>query len=888
MSLIDERAKLSLSQGDTEPCGILKEQVYLLYKPSFLAALATIFAAGFLAHIQWNVIDHTTILWWLAAMWVVVAVRIVCFFLFKRKKPDSSQTPFWGNLYIVVTICAGAAWGSAGVFLFPNDFEHQAATIVILAGMAGGAIATLAALRAPVLLFIILTMLPLIVRLFYEQVDIAVSFAIMCAVYTVFLVHSAKLIYNTHLQNITLLIRSLKKERRTRISEQTLLKTSGILKMIAKGDPASDIYDAIALLYESRHPGLRCSMLELKGNRLIHGGAPSLPKEYCDVVNGLENGPSVGSCGTSTYTGKRVLVENIETDPKWSKIKHFALPHGMRCCWSEPIKDKAGKVLGAFGMYYNHTALPNDHELGDLEAAASLAGIIMERQQREILLEKLHSAFEYAHDAIIIANLDARLEYVNPAFERMTGYSAEESVGKYFSILRSDKHPESFYNHLLKKSQAGEPWQGEIIIKCKDGSFLEVERSVSPVFDKQENILFQVAIQRDMTEQKILEEKFQQAQKLEAIGTLVGGIAHDFNNILAGMTGNLYLAQKYTTNMPRAQKKLNNIKELSFRAADLIKQLLTFARKDKVNIQPLSLVPFFEDIIKFSRSIIPENITVQHIIDENSLCIHGDTTQLHQVLINLLTNARDAVEGVNKPRIIMKLAAFKTDKIFIEKHPYFKSGLYAHLSVQDNGSGISKKDIEHIFEPFFTTKEQGKGTGLGLSMVFGAVKNHHGFIEIDSVEGKGSTFHVYIPRLIDNECIASPVLPEKQVLEGRGELILLVDDEKEVRETGKDVLKALGYKTLEARDGLEAIKIFSEHQDEVALIIMDIVMPKLGGVKAVERIKSIHPNINIIFATGYDKEATFPDSLPISGELILSKPYDIKELSHIIRQKLES
>ena len=160
-------------------------------------------------------------------------------------------------------------------------------------------------------------------------------------------------------------------------------KNAEILEMIAIGRPASDIYDAIALMYEARHPGMRCSMLELENNKLLHGGAPSLPKEYCDAVNGLENGPSVGSCGTSTYTGQRVLVENIETDPKWEKIKQYALPHGMRCCWSEPIKDSRGKVLGAFGMYYNHPALPNKAELHDLISAARLAGIVMERDQAQ-------------------------------------------------------------------------------------------------------------------------------------------------------------------------------------------------------------------------------------------------------------------------------------------------------------------------------------------------------------------------------------------------------------------------------------------------------------------------------------------------------------------------
>ncbi len=177
---------------------------------------------------------------------------------------------------------------------------------------------------------------------------------------------------------------------RTR-SEEFILATSDILKMIATREPASDIYDAIALLYESRHPGLRCSMLILVGNKLMHGGAPSLPQEYCDAVNGLENGPEVGSCGTATYHGVQVLVEDIETDPKWAKIKHVALPHGMRCCWSEPIKNSRGEVLGAFGMYYNHPALPNESEANDLASAARLAGIIMEREKSE------HELNQYRH-----------------------------------------------------------------------------------------------------------------------------------------------------------------------------------------------------------------------------------------------------------------------------------------------------------------------------------------------------------------------------------------------------------------------------------------------------------------------------------------------------------
>lgn len=885
----DNRAMLDASRNIPESVQIRMEQIRLLNVPSFGSAIGTSFAASILAYIQWPVIEHNIVLMWLFIVGLIVIARMAIYFTFKLKAPDSIG--LWEKLYVVVTIFAGLTWGAAGIFLFPEgDFVRQAATIVILAGMASGAITTLSALRSTVFIFLLLTMVPLIIHLFLVSGDVVIPVAMVCTSYMLFLLYSANFTYNTCLQNITLRIRSLEREKEVRASEQELLKTSEILKMIAKGDSVGGIYDAIALLYESRHPGLRCSILELKGSKLMYGGAPSLPNEYCEAVNGLENGSSVGSCGTSTYTGKRVIVENIETDPKWVELKEVALLHGLRCCWSEPIKDSLGKVLGAFGMYYDYPALPNEYELADLESAARLAGIVMERQQRDALLQKLHSAFEYANDAIIIADLDARLEYVNPAFERMTGYSAEEAVGEYIKILRSNEHPDTFYDELLKNSQQGKSWQGEVTIKCKDGSFCEVERSVAPVLDAQGNILFQVAIQRDITEQKILEEKFQQAQKMDAIGTLVGGIAHDFNNILAGITGNLYLAKQKLQENPSASQKLINIELLSNRAVGLIEQLLTFARKDRVNMEQLQLLPLVEEVFTFLRTSTPENIDMHLDVGRDSIQINGDSTQVYQVLLNLVNNARDALKDVKEPRITIKIKKLYADELFIESNKHFRTGHYAHISVEDNGDGIAEHQLEHIFEPFFTTKEVGKGTGLGLSMVFGAIKRHHGFVEVKSSKGKGSTFHVYIP-LLEVKSTASMPLKEKEanISElGNNELILLVDDEVKILEMGEEVLETLGYKVLRASDGLEAAKIFMDNQDEISLIITDIVMPRLGGVQAIQRITKIRPDIKVIFSTGYDIDAALDKVISLNEHTIISKPFNIEELSKIIKNKLNS
>ena len=376
---------------NTEDLQIRSEQVKLVYKPILNASITSFVAACFLAFIQWPVISHGIILTWLMCMGCLVIARAISYVAFYRVNPGITDIKFWEKLSFSITIFVSIVWGAAGIFLFPEGaFERQTATIVIISGMSSGAAATLSALRWTFWTFLPIAMLPLIFNLFTEATDITTSLALMCLVYTFFLLQTSERNYKTNLQNISLRINSGNEEERIRKSEQTVIKTAEILKSIAAGESASKIYDDIARLYESRHPGLRCSMLTLHGNKLHHGRAPSLPEAYCQAVHGLENGPNIGSCGTSTYTGQRVIVEDIETDPKWSKLKGIALQHGMRCCWSEPIKNSSGKVLGAFGMYYDHPAEPTDEESIDLESAARLAAIVMEREERENQLNQKH------------------------------------------------------------------------------------------------------------------------------------------------------------------------------------------------------------------------------------------------------------------------------------------------------------------------------------------------------------------------------------------------------------------------------------------------------------------------------------------------------------------
>ena len=440
-------------------------------------------------------------------------------------------------------------------------------------------------------------------------------------------------------------------------------------------------------------------------------------------------------------------------------------------------------------------------------------------------------------------------------------------------------------SHAIEASlNNNQPYNIDCRIIRNDGSESVANAQGEVLFDQDAKPVQMRGTFQDISERKQLEEQLVQSQKMEAIGTLVGGIAHDFNNMLAGMTGNLYLAKERINEMPDVVKNLDNVENIAFRAADMIKQLLTFARKSRMSIKQMSLNSFIKETLKLLRTSLPENIELHQEICSEVLQINGDSTQLHQALLNLINNARDAVEGMDNPAITIRLEAWHPDEAFIDHHSYVENKPYAHLSVEDNGYGIPENQIEHLFEPFFTTKEQGKGTGLGLSMLFGAIKTHDGFVEVDSIEGKGSTFHLYIPLLLQSEELVITASKEKTIARGHGEMILLVDDELPIIETGKAVLESLGYRVLTASDGQQAVDIFEAHADEIELCILDIVMPIMSGDKAAQHIRQIKPDAKIIFATGYDKSIL----ISMENEIVFSKPFHIKEMSSLIRKQLDS
>ncbi|ATX82138.1 PAS domain S-box-containing protein [Mariprofundus ferrinatatus] len=536
------------------------------------------------------------------------------------------------------------------------------------------------------------------------------------------------------------------------------------------------------------------------------------------------------------------------------------------------------------GEIFPIEVMANYMEFGDKAYNVAFDRDISDRKLAEAAMQRFRVALDNSADAIFIIDRSSMMFIdMNEAACNRMGYTRQELLamgpGDITPYLSREQLEASFDQMFRDGSDSSTI---DTVHACKDGSEFPVEVRLRSFKEDGRELL--VAIARDVSDRKDLEEQLRHSQKMEAVGTLVGGIAHDFNNMLAAIQGNVYLAKMQLRDHPQLGDRLRNIEKLGNRAAEMVQQLLTFARKDSVTKRVFSLNPFMKEGFKLAKTLIPENIDHQTSICSEPLRIEGDATQLQQVLMNLLTNAVDAVAEVPNPAIQCSLTPFCADPAFLKKHPTLTGNRFACISVADNGHGIPEDQLSNIFEPFYTTKEVGKGTGLGLAMLYGAVQTHDGAIEVESKVNGGSLFRIFLP--LSKQKSEPSAVSKADVMDGAGRTILIADDDKDVRQTTCEVLRSLGYRIIEAEDGESALNLFRKHRSEIDLIISDVVMPKIGGAVLLEAVRQINAELPVILVTGYDRDHVLNEDAQMDFCRVVNKPFDIDLLSHTVQELL--
>ncbi len=524
---------------------------------------------------------------------------------------------------------------------------------------------------------------------------------------------------------------------------------------------------------------------------------------------------------------------------------------------------------------------------GNIEGYLAVLTDITKRVRAEKRLkaseERYRDLFENANDLIYSVAPDGRLLYANRAWQETLGYNEEEITGlSLIDIIHPDSrtHCMEIFRRLISGEKVD---RIEVMIVARDGKKITVEGSANCRFVKGKPVSTQ-GIFSNITEYKLLEEQLRLSQKLEAVGRLAGGVAHDFNNMLTVINGYSEYLMSMLKKSDSTYKILEEIIQAGKRAASLTHQLLAFSRKQILQPQVLDLNTVVANIEKMLRRLIGEDIDLTLIPNPAQGSVKIDPTQIDQIIMNLAINARDAMPEGGK--LTIETANIELDEVYAKEHVAVKPGPYIILTVSDSGIGMDSETQSHIFEPFFTTKEECKGTGLGLSTVYGIVKQSGGNIWVYSEPGQGTTFKIYLPRVVEAVESVQGVEAPAETLQGK-EIILLVEDEEMVRDLARLALVKNGYTVLEAPDGVEALNICKQHQGPIHLMITDVVMPRMGGRKAAERLAPSHPDMKVLYISGYTDNAIVHHGVLGPETHFLQKPFTPAILLRKVREVLE-
>jgi len=596
-----------------------------------------------------------------------------------------------------------------------------------------------------------------------------------------------------------------------------------------------------------------------------------------------------GPSGISIRTGQSCVIQNIGESSFYAPWREIALGHGYLSSASFPLISGEEEVVGVLHVYGDRVGAFADEEVIRLGMFAQQCSIALLNARRIETLCDANQRLAFYVDrmplAYIVWDLGFSVVEWNPAAERIFGWKANEAIGKnaYELLIRKEERPqfEHGWSKLLKGDESSYSLNANV---RKDGKIITCEWFNALLRDASGNVSRVLSMAHDVTEKAELERQLQTAQKMEAVGTLAGGIAHDFNNSLTGIVGFGELLRMRMAGDRQALHDLDEILRCAERATTLTRQLLTFARRQVIEPVNLNLSSLVADLMKLIGKVVGEHIEVKTSLKMNVPTICADRGQIEQVVMNLCLNARDAMpEG---GRLVVETGDVYLDEEYVRQNLYMKTGRYALLTVSDTGVGMDEKTCKRVFEPFFTTKGPYKGTGLGLAMVYGIVKQHGGFIHLYSEPGKGTAFKVYFPA-IEAQPDAVPTIRREEIVRGGMETILLAEDEEAIRALAERILTELGYTVLVARNGEEAIEMFRQHT-EIALAVLDVVMPRMGGKEAFDEMHKQNPRLKVIFMSGYSANAIHDSFVLTASTPFLQKPFGPTILARKVRDVLDA
>ena len=867
--------------GETQ---ILAAQVRQLFAQALPGMYGAVIASIALAAVLWNATSQPLMIAWLSIFLVVQVFRHELLSRFRKSDPTDESAVVWGRWFLVGSVITAVLWGAVAIVLFPKvSFPHQVILAAFLAGVSASTMVAHSAVKECYLSSVVLALSPLLGRFIYEGGYLPITMGLLGFVFMLGLLGAGRSINAVIRDTIRLrfentdLIKDLRIATtglEDRVNERTRELQAANQQLRDEIAGRAEVEEALResedLLRRSQEIARVGSwQLDLASSRLIwsdevyriFGLQPEQYKAtyeaFLETVHPDDRALVDEEYSSSIREGR----DSHEIEHRIVRKSSGEIRHVFEKC--QHFKDSTGRIVRSVGIVQDVT----------------------ERKLAEEALKKseqlYRSVIENIEDVFYRSDTEGKLSMASPSGARVFGYgSVAEMIGTPLEAWWAN--PQERQRLLDIVVEHGKVSDFEGVLKRKDGSSFIASLSTHFYRDQDGEILGTEGIVRDITERKQIEAQLIQSQKMEAIGTLAGGVAHEINNLLQIVMGHADMLLLREALDEKSAKSAEAIRRAARNGSELVDRILTFSRKSEPEMRPVNLSDDVRRVDELLRRTLPRIINIEMSLEESLSMIHADPSQIEQILLNLATNARDSMPDGGT--LLFRTENATIGEEYCRTHPDAKPGKYVLLTVSDTGGGMEKDIVNRIFEPFFTTKQPGAGTGLGLSMVFGVVKNHRGHITCNSEPGRGTTFKIYFPAVEIKPTVVVTSPPEMPA--GGTETILLVDDEEAVRALGAEMLELAGYTVVTAANGREAVEIYSKNMQAISLVILDLVMPEMGGIKCLEEILGMDPEARVLIASGYSADGSTREALEGGASGFIAKPFDLKQILVAARKSL--